>query len=55
MLLVCIDAYFEQESREGVWKIYYDNGNIMQEQTWKSDQPITKKCWNESGRLITCE
>lgn len=52
---VCIKAYFEHESREGVWKTYHENGTLYKEQTWKNDQPIAEKCWDEKGILITCE
>jgi antitoxin component YwqK of YwqJK toxin-antitoxin module len=51
----CIEANFEDESREGVWKSYYDNGKLYKEQTWKDNQPIAEKCWDEMGNSMTCK
>lgn len=54
-LLVCIDAYFEQERREGIWKIYRENGKLMQVETWNDDKSIAKECWDENGAVILCK
>lgn len=51
----CVNAYFENESREGLWKTYHENGVLSKEQTWKNNQPIAEKCWDEKGTLIACE
>jgi antitoxin component YwqK of YwqJK toxin-antitoxin module len=51
----CINAYFENESREGLWKTYHKNGQLQKEQVWENDQPIAEKCWDEKGVSITCE
>lgn len=52
---VCINAYFENERREGIWKTYHENGKLHREQIWKNDQPIAEKCWDENGNSINCE
>mgnify|MGYP000011732887 CR=1 FL=1 len=51
----CINAYFEHESREGVWKTYHDNGQLHREQVWENDQAIAEKCWDEIGTPMSCE
>jgi len=53
--LFCIEANFKEESREGLWKIYHENGTLYKEQTWKEDRPIAEKCWDDKGNVITCE
>lgn len=51
----CIDANFINESREGLWKIYHDTGELWKEQIWKNDQPLSEKCWDKNGQTIPCE
>ena len=33
-------------------EIYFENGNISQQNNWKGKQPTTSKQWNESGALV---
>jgi antitoxin component YwqK of YwqJK toxin-antitoxin module len=50
----CVDAYFEDGLREGIWKIYHDNEALWKEQTFKNDRIISEKCWNKNGKEIEC-
>ena len=33
-------------------EIYFENGNISQQNNWKDKQPTTSKQWNENGALV---
>lgn len=53
----CIDAFFTNGKRDGVWKIYHDQTRtkIWKEQTFKDDEVIAEKCWNDEGKVIICK
>ncbi len=53
----CIEAYFNNDKREGVWRIYHDNANskLWKEQTFKNDRMVSEKCWDKNNNLIQCE
>ncbi len=51
----CINANFEMESREGLWKGYHDNGKIQIEQKWVNDKLVESQCWDKMGKEISCD
>jgi antitoxin component YwqK of YwqJK toxin-antitoxin module len=53
----CIEAYFKDGKRDGIWKINHENApdKLWKEQTFKDDKLISEKCWNEYGLEIECE
>jgi len=53
----CIDAYFKNGKRDGIWKIYHEQARdkLWKEQTFKNDKMLTEKCWDENGIAIECE
>ncbi len=53
----CIEAYFKDGRREGVWKINHENARdkLWKEQTWVDDKIVSEKCWDETGKEIDCE
>jgi len=52
----CIEAFFKDGKREGIWKIYHEKAKdkLWKEQTWKNDKIVAEKCWDESGNKIEC-
>ncbi len=52
----CIDAYFKNGKRDGIWLIYHENteNKLWKEQTFKDDIMISEKCWDVNGNLIEC-
>ncbi len=52
----CIDAFFVNGKREGVWKIYdpKNKEKIMIEEVYKNDKRISQKCWDLMGKEIEC-
>lgn len=53
----CIEAYFKNGKRDGIWKINHENASdkLWKEQTWKDDKIVSEKCWDENGIEIECE
>ena len=41
-----------EEDYEGVWQIYYENGQMKFEGTFKDGKLISSKRWNEDGSLM---
>lgn len=52
----CIDAYFNNGKRVGIWRIYHDIAQeyLWKEQTWEDDKIVSEKCWDEKGQVIVC-
>jgi antitoxin component YwqK of YwqJK toxin-antitoxin module len=52
----CIDAFFKNGKRSGVWKIYHDvdHKKLWKEQTFENDRVVSERCWDEYGILVTC-
>lgn len=53
----CIEAYFKNGKRDGIWKINHENARdkLWKEQTWKDDKIVSEKCWDEKGKEIECK
>jgi len=53
----CIEAYFNDGMREGIWKINHASARdkLWKEQTWKDDKIVSEKCWDEHGQIIECK
>lgn len=53
----CIEAYFENDKREGIWKIHHKNSSdkLWKEQTFKNDKMVAEKCWDKNGKQIECK
>jgi len=51
----CIAANFNMEIREGLWKVYHENGQVIMAQNWVDDKPVSKICWDKDGKEIVCE
>ena len=53
----CIDAYFKNGKRDGIWKIYHEHAKdkLWKEQTFKDDKMVSENCWDENGQSIECE
>ena len=52
----CIDAYFLDGQRSGVWKIKHDmeSAKIWKEQTYREDRLVSERCWDKDGNTIPC-
>lgn len=53
----CIEAYFKNGKRDGIWKIPHENARdkLWKEQTFKEDKMVSEKCWDENGKEIECK
>ena len=53
----CIEAYFKNGKRDGIWKINHEHARdkLWKEQTWKDDRIVSEKCWDEKGEEIECK
>ena len=45
-----LEGYYINGEKDGVWKTYYECGNIMQIQSFKNGVPGTEKIYYESGQ-----
>ena len=52
----CIDAFFKEGKRDGIWKINHENARdkLWKEQIWEADKIVSEKCWDEKGKEIEC-
>jgi|TARA_Y100000310_G_C20586674_1_gene765783 hypothetical protein len=53
----CEDStYLELKKKklDGLWTMWYENGQKEYEQTWKDGEMISEKCWDEDGNKCEC-
>ncbi len=53
----CIEAYFKNGKRDGIWKINHENARdkLWKEQIYKDDKMVSEKCWDENDKEIECK
>ena len=53
----CIEAFFKNGKRDGIWKIYHEDARdkIWKEQTFEEDKMLSEKCWDKIGKQIICK
>tara|TARA_B110000879_G_C11078218_1_gene473649 strand:- start:140 stop:1195 length:1056 start_codon:yes stop_codon:yes gene_type:complete len=49
------EGEFIENKQEGLWKLYHENGQLHRENTFKDDEIVSRKCWDESGNEIEFE
>ena len=45
----------KNHNQNGLWKWYYENGNLEKETNWKDGVRIESKCWDQAGDEINCD
>ena len=44
-----------REPRVGIWKDYYENGQLRYERKYDKGRRMSSNCWNEVGNKIDCQ
>ena len=46
------EGNIKDDEKNGVWKDYYENGQLESERNYKEGKLKSEKCWDESGNII---
>ena len=49
------EGTYKEGKKDGLWTYWYENGQKMEEETFKDGELISQECWDEDGNEKECD